>query len=62
MVHADEPLGIADLIKGVGALYASYMSIIMVPAAFARARVLVKAKVVERVKEKGSKRYKYKRK
>lgn len=34
VVHADEPLGIADLIKGVGALYASYMSIITVPAAF----------------------------
>ena len=34
VVHADEPLGIADLIKDVGALYASYMSIITVPAAF----------------------------
>ena len=33
-VRADEPLGIGDLIKGVGAPYASYLSIITVPAAF----------------------------
>ncbi|NQT07576.1 hypothetical protein HQ586_00715 [Candidatus Bathyarchaeota archaeon] len=34
VVRADEPLGVGDLIKDVGALYASYMSIITVPAAF----------------------------
>ena len=33
-VHADEPIGLADLLKGVGVLYASYMSIITVPSAF----------------------------
>jgi len=32
--YADEPLGIGDLLKGVGVLYASYMSIITVPFAF----------------------------
>ncbi len=33
-VRADEPLGLADLLAGVGQPYASYMSIITVPAAF----------------------------
>ncbi len=32
--HDNEPLGLGDLLKGVGVLYASYMSIITVPAAF----------------------------
>ena len=34
VVRADEPLGLADLLAGVGQPYASYMSIITVPAAF----------------------------
>ena len=34
VARADEPLGIGDLIKGVGAPYASYMSVITAPAAF----------------------------
>ena len=34
VAHDDEPIGIGDLIKGVGTPYASYMSIITVPAAF----------------------------
>ncbi len=34
VAHTDEPLGVADLLAGVGQLYASYMSIITVPAAF----------------------------
>lgn len=32
--HENLPLGVASLIAGVGALYASYMSIITVPSAF----------------------------
>lgn len=32
--HSDEALGLAELLKGVGALYASYISIITVPSAF----------------------------
>lgn len=32
--HTDEPLGIDEMLKGVGASYASYMSIITVPSAF----------------------------
>lgn len=34
VAHDDEPIGIADLLAGVGAFYASYMSIITVPSAF----------------------------
>lgn len=34
VAHVDEPIGLRDLLKGVGAPYASYMSIITVPAAF----------------------------
>jgi len=34
VAHDDESIGVGDLLKGVGALYASYMSIITVPAAF----------------------------
>jgi len=30
----DEPIGVADLLAGVGTFYASYMSIITVPSAF----------------------------
>lgn len=33
-IHADEPLGIKEILAAVGALYAPYMSIITVPAAF----------------------------
>ncbi len=34
LAKTDEPLGVADLLAGLGRLYASYMSIITVPAAF----------------------------
>lgn len=34
VAHDDESIGVADLLAGVGALYASYMSIITVPSAF----------------------------
>ena len=34
VAHEDEAIGLADLLAGVGALYASYMSIITVPSAF----------------------------
>lgn len=34
VAHTDEPIGVGDLIKGVGTPHASYMSIITVPAAF----------------------------
>lgn len=34
VAHSDEALGLATLLKGVGVLYASYMSIITVPSAF----------------------------
>lgn len=34
VAHDDEPLGVAELLAGVGALYASYMSIITEPKPF----------------------------
>lgn len=34
VAHTNEPIGVADLLAGVGAPYASYMSIITVPSAF----------------------------
>lgn len=34
VAHNDEPIGLADLLAGVGALFASYMSIITVPDDF----------------------------
>ena len=34
VAHSDEPIGVADLLAGVGVHYASYMSIITVPSAF----------------------------
>ena len=34
VAHDDEPLGLADLLAGVGALYASYMSVITEPNPF----------------------------
>jgi len=32
--HSDEPIGLSDLLAGIGIFYASYMSIITVPNAF----------------------------
>lgn len=34
VAHDDEPIGLSDLLKGVGVPHASYMSIITVPSAF----------------------------
>jgi len=34
VAHSNEPIGLADLLAGVGVPYASYMSIITVPSAF----------------------------
>ncbi len=34
VAKTDEPLGVADLLAGLGQLYASYMSILTVPNAF----------------------------
>lgn|GEM_PF-3127185 len=34
VAHDNEPIGLSDLLKGVGVPHASYMSIITVPAAF----------------------------
>ncbi len=34
VAHDNEPLGLSDLLKGVGVLHASYMSLITVPSAF----------------------------